>query len=63
MARKLGNYRVAQWLDTVRICPVFVIERYVDGRWHPCVYRGKPLIFDLEYDACGMMLLLDSPRS
>lgn len=59
MSTKCGKFRVASWMDTVRVREVYVIEMYHNGSWRPCVTGKRPHVYDVRYDACGMILLLD----
>jgi hypothetical protein len=46
-------------MDTVKVREVYVIEMYHNGSWRPCVTGKRPHVYDVRYDACGMILLLD----
>jgi hypothetical protein len=62
MSTLYGHFRVGAWLDTVTRRPIYVIEMYHEGRWRPCTSGTRPHVYELQYDACGMMQILEERR-
>lgn len=57
--KSIGRYRIMNWIDLRTMKKFYGIQIRVEPRKYLSLCNdGKPMFFDLEYDACAAMLVV-----